>query len=142
MCQIRITRLAQIAQPSMQQVHLSRPTSYKLMDLEIRDPSLNKLALQLPDSRYGAATWGSFQRSQLERMNQFAGVYALVSEEKAMIRFIRKLSVPASDSHLGLALGVAAVAMALMLWAIVWQANVIAYQRDLIHWMTSARIGG
>ena len=59
-----------------------------------------------------------------------------------MIRFIRRLSVPATESHLALGLGVAAVAMALMLWAIVWQSNVIAYQRDLIQWMWSARFGG
>lgn len=59
-----------------------------------------------------------------------------------MIRLIRRLSVPATESHMGLGLGVAAVAMALMLWAIIWQSNVIAYQRDFIHWITSARIGG
>jgi hypothetical protein len=59
-----------------------------------------------------------------------------------MIRYIRQLSVPATESHLALGLGVAAIAMALMLWAIVWQSNVIAYQRDLIHWMSSARVGG
>ena len=56
-----------------------------------------------------------------------------------MIRLIRRLSVPATESHLGLGLAVAAVALALMLWAIVWQSNVIAYQRDLIQWMWSIR---
>lgn len=46
-----------------------------------------------------------------------------------MIRVVlRRLSVPASESHLGMALAVAATTMALMLWAIIWQANVIAYQ--------------
>ena len=59
-----------------------------------------------------------------------------------MIRLIRRLSVPATESHMGLGLGVAAVAMALMLWAIIWQSNVIAYQRELIQWMCSARAGG
>ena len=59
-----------------------------------------------------------------------------------MIRLIRHLSVPATESQLGLGLAVAAVAMALMLWAIVWQSNVIAYQRALIQLMWSARVGG
>jgi hypothetical protein len=59
-----------------------------------------------------------------------------------MVRLIRRLSVPATESHLGLGLGVAAVALAMMLWAIVWQSNVIAYQRDIIQWMWSAKFGG
>ena len=59
-----------------------------------------------------------------------------------MIRSIRRLNVPASDSHLGLGLAVAAVAMALMLWAIIWQSNIIVYQRDIIRWMWEAKIGG
>ncbi len=54
-----------------------------------------------------------------------------------MIALIRRLTVPASESHLALGLGVAAIAMALMLWAILWQANIIVHQRDLIHWMTT-----
>ena len=58
-----------------------------------------------------------------------------------MIRLIRRLSVPATESHLGLGLSMAAVVMALMLWAIIWQSNVITYQRTLIQWMWSARFG-
>ena len=41
-----------------------------------------------------------------------------------------------------MALVVAAVTMGLMLWAIIWQANVIAYQRDLIRVMQAAQFGG
>ena len=59
-----------------------------------------------------------------------------------MIRGLSRLKEPASDSHLGLALLVAAVVMALMLWAIVWQANIITYQRDLIRLLQGARFGG
>ena len=58
-----------------------------------------------------------------------------------MRRVIRRLSTPAGESHLEMALAVAAVALALMLWAIVWQSNVILYQRDIIRWMWDARIG-
>jgi len=59
-----------------------------------------------------------------------------------MIRVIRDLKEPASDSHLGMALVVAAVAMGLMLWAIIWQANIIVYQRDLIRVISTTRLGG
>jgi hypothetical protein len=59
-----------------------------------------------------------------------------------MIRMIRGLKEPASDSHLGMALVVAAVTMGLMLWAIIWQANIIVYQRDLIRVMWTSRFGG
>jgi hypothetical protein len=55
---------------------------------------------------------------------------------------LHRLSKPASDSQLGMALVVAAVTMGLMLWAIIWQANVIAYQRDLIRVMQAAQFGG
>ena len=58
-----------------------------------------------------------------------------------MLRAIRRLSVPASESHLGMALAVSAVTMGLMLWAIVWQSNIIIYQRDLIRWMWHAHFG-
>ena len=58
------------------------------------------------------------------------------------IRSTHRLNAPANDSHLGLGLAVAAVAMALMLWAIIWQSNIILYQRDIIRWMWDAKIGG
>jgi hypothetical protein len=59
-----------------------------------------------------------------------------------MIQALRRLNEPASDSHLGIALVLAAVVTALMLWAIIWQANIIAYQRDLIRELSIARFGG
>jgi hypothetical protein len=59
-----------------------------------------------------------------------------------MIQALRRLNEPASNSHLGMALAVAAVAMSLMLWAILWQANIIASQRDLIRFMSNTRFGG
>jgi hypothetical protein len=59
-----------------------------------------------------------------------------------MFRAIRRLNEPVSDSHLGMALAVSALAMGLMLWAIIWQASIIGYQRDLIRSMWAARFGG
>jgi hypothetical protein len=59
-----------------------------------------------------------------------------------MNRLIRRLAVPATESHLGWGLAISAFFMALMLWAVIWQSNVILYQRDLIRWMWSARVGG
>ena len=59
-----------------------------------------------------------------------------------MFRAIRRLNGPATESHLGIALAMSAVAMALMLWAIIWQTNLIVYQRDLIRWLWNAHIGG
>ena len=55
---------------------------------------------------------------------------------------VRRLSVPASESQLGLALVVAAVLMAAMLWAILWQANIISYQRELIRTLSGSGMGG
>jgi hypothetical protein len=54
----------------------------------------------------------------------------------------RRLTVPAEESHLGLALVVAAVMMGLMLCAIVWQSNIIGNQRDIIQWIWNVKFGG
>jgi hypothetical protein len=59
-----------------------------------------------------------------------------------MIRVLRRLNEPVSDSHLRMALALALLALSLMLWAIVWQANIIVYQRDLIRVMWDAQFGG
>ena len=67
---------------------------------------------------------------------------ARVHKEKPVIQMIRRMNVTATESLVGLALGTSAVVMGLLLWAIVWQSNVIAYQRDIIKWMWSSRFGG
>jgi hypothetical protein len=53
-----------------------------------------------------------------------------------------RLGEPVSESQLGVALTVAAVAMGLMLCAIVWQSSIIGSQRDVIQWMWSTKFGG
>lgn len=59
-----------------------------------------------------------------------------------MNRILRRLSEPAEQSHLGMALGVAGLAMALLLWAVLWQATVIAQQREVIRTLWRAHSGG
>ena len=49
-----------------------------------------------------------------------------------MFRVFRRLKEPATESHMGIALAVAAVTLAMMLWAIIWQTDIIVYQRNLI----------
>jgi hypothetical protein len=49
-----------------------------------------------------------------------------------MHRLRQYLTIPASESHLAIALTVSAVVMGLMLCAILWQSTVIEHQRDVI----------
>jgi hypothetical protein len=51
-------------------------------------------------------------------------------------RFFR---IPASESHMGFVLALCALAMGLMSLAIVWQAQVIAHQRDVIRWLETLK---
>lgn len=59
-----------------------------------------------------------------------------------MIQALRRLNEPVSDSSFRIALALAVVALSLMLWAIIWQANIIVYQRDLIRAMWNTQFGG
>ena len=59
-----------------------------------------------------------------------------------MMKILNRLCEPASESQLGVALIVAALTMGLMLCAIMWQSTIIGSQRDIIHWMWSAKFGG
>ena len=59
-----------------------------------------------------------------------------------MAWLVRKLRIPATESNLGLVLSLCVVTMGLMSIAIVWQAQVIAGQRDVIQWLEKARFGG
>ncbi len=55
---------------------------------------------------------------------------------------VRRLKAPAGESEMALVLGICAVTMGLMLWVILWQSNVIAYQREVIRWIWSSKFGG
>jgi len=52
-----------------------------------------------------------------------------------MRAFIRRLSAPASESQMGLALAMSIVMMSFLLWGLLWQGEVIAKLRDLIRWL-------
>lgn len=56
--------------------------------------------------------------------------------------FIRRLAVPASESHLTVALVLCMLTMALLLCGIMWQSGVISYQRELIRALWGGRFGG
>jgi len=57
------------------------------------------------------------------------------------MNLFRRLGEPVCESQLAVALSVAAVTMALMLCAILWQSSIIESQRNLIRWMWSAKFG-
>jgi len=59
-----------------------------------------------------------------------------------MIRMLRRLNQPAEESHLGMALAVAAFTMGFLLWGVLWQATIIAQQRELIRMLWNAHSGG
>jgi hypothetical protein len=56
--------------------------------------------------------------------------------------FFRRLAIPATESHLTVALVLCMLIMALLLCGIVWQSGIITYQRDLIHELWQGRFGG
>jgi hypothetical protein len=59
-----------------------------------------------------------------------------------MTWLIRKLRIPASESSMGIVLTLCVVAMGLMSVALIWQAQVIANQREAIRWLESLKFGG
>jgi len=58
-----------------------------------------------------------------------------------MRALIAKLKVPASESQLSLALALSVLVMSGLLWAILWQANIIAQQRESIRYLWSLHGG-
>jgi hypothetical protein len=53
----------------------------------------------------------------------------------------RVLHIPASESSLGLVLCLTIVTLGLMSIALVWQAQIIANQRDVIKWLATLKLG-
>jgi hypothetical protein len=53
----------------------------------------------------------------------------------------RFLQLPANESSLGLVLSLSVVALGLMSIALVWQGEIIANQREVIHWLEGMKIG-
>jgi hypothetical protein len=54
----------------------------------------------------------------------------------------RTLRLPATESTVGLVLVFCVITMSLMSVALVWQAQVIASQREAIQWLETLKFGG
>jgi hypothetical protein len=59
-----------------------------------------------------------------------------------MVWLIRKLHIPASESTMGIVLTVCVITMGFMSVALLWQAQIIANQRDAIRWLETLKFGG
>jgi hypothetical protein len=58
-----------------------------------------------------------------------------------MAWIVRTLRLPAAESHTNLALALCVLVMGLMSVAIVWQAQIIANQRDIIRFLETVKFG-
>jgi hypothetical protein len=58
------------------------------------------------------------------------------------MRILRALRLPASEAQITLALALSLLIMSLMLCGLLWQSNLITYQRDLIRWMWNWKYSG
>jgi len=54
----------------------------------------------------------------------------------------RVCSIPAQESNIGLVLMFCVVSMSFMSIALVWQAQIIANQREAIQWLERLKFGG
>ena len=54
----------------------------------------------------------------------------------------RKLHIPASESTKGVVLMFCIITMGLMSVALLWQAQIIANQREAIQWLETLKFGG
>jgi hypothetical protein len=54
----------------------------------------------------------------------------------------RCLRMPASETHKTFLLMICVVAMSAMAVGLVWQAEIIAHQREAIRWLESVKFGG
>ena len=59
-----------------------------------------------------------------------------------MAWLIRKLRIPASESSMGIILTICVITMGLMSVALMWQAQIIANQREAIQWLETLKFGG
>lgn len=58
------------------------------------------------------------------------------------MKLLRRLQVPATESQLAITLAVSLVMMAAMLLGILWQANVINFQKELIRALWNSKFAG
>jgi hypothetical protein len=60
---------------------------------------------------------------------------------KPMAYLRRFLQLPANESSISLVLSFSIVVLGLMSIALVWQAEIIASQRDVIRWLEAVKLG-
>jgi hypothetical protein len=58
------------------------------------------------------------------------------------VSWIAKLRSQTPQSHMSLVLTVCVIALSIMSIALIWQAQIIANQRDAIRWLENLKIGG
>jgi len=54
----------------------------------------------------------------------------------------RCLHIPASETQKTFVIAVCVVAMSIMVVGLVWQAEIIAHQREAIRWLETSKFGG
>jgi hypothetical protein len=54
----------------------------------------------------------------------------------------RVLRIPASESQKSFMIAICVVSMSIMTVGLVWQAEIIASQREAIRWLETAKLGG
>lgn len=59
-----------------------------------------------------------------------------------MRAIIKRLTIPASESQLSIALALSVFVMSLLLWGILWQSDIITKQREAIRYLLSLHGGG
>lgn len=59
-----------------------------------------------------------------------------------MAWFRRVLRLPASETHMGVVLALCVLTMGIMSIALLWQAQIIANQRESIQWLERLKFGG
>lgn len=56
--------------------------------------------------------------------------------------WLSRFHAPASETQKGLVIAVCVVVMGIMAVGLVWQAEIIASQREAIRWLENAKFGG
>jgi hypothetical protein len=59
-----------------------------------------------------------------------------------MAWLVRVLRIPASESQKSFIIAICVVSMSIMTVGLVWQAEIIASQREAIRWLETAKLGG
>jgi hypothetical protein len=108
----------------------SRPCAFNSLNLhDLRFPEFRRpLASRLPFLRLRArpqALVRATRRPEARKVNSF----------------FRRWSIPATESQLSVALALSVLVMSGLLWGILWQANIIAQQREAIRWLWSLHGG-